>query len=201
MARKKSIQRRQQILDAAYKIFAEKGYHQTGIADIATELGLGHGTFYRYFQNKLDIFDNVVDMVIQRIGGVVAVENPSATDSLDAYREQTERIGRRLFDLFTLDEHLSKVLFYEALGITPELNAKVQEAMDQFGRLTEMYLTNGVSKGFLAPDLDTHVTARAINAMIFEGLRQSTLASTAVDVREAWMKAVIRLMFQGMKGE
>ena len=37
--------RRRQILQAAEKVFSEKGYHQTNIADIARELKIGHGTF------------------------------------------------------------------------------------------------------------------------------------------------------------
>ena len=195
MPRKQSSDRHGEILSAAYKVFAEKGYHQTGIADIATELGIGHGTFYRYFKNKLDIFEHVVELVIQKIGGVVALENPQATDNIQEYKEQSERIGNRLFDLFTQDEHLSQLLFYEALGITPELNKKLQTAMDTFAQLTELYLTNGVSKGFLAPELDTAVTARAINTMIFEGIRQ---AASGQDRSEAWLTAVLKLMFEGV---
>ena len=47
--------RTKEILDAAYKVFSEKGYHDAGIADIAAELQIGHGTIYRYFKNKADI--------------------------------------------------------------------------------------------------------------------------------------------------
>lgn len=195
MPRKRSSDRHEEILTAAYKVFAEKGYHRTGIADIATELGIGHGTFYRYFKNKLDIFEHVVEVVIQKIAGVVALENPQATDNLQDYREQSERIGNRLFDLFINDEHLSRLLFYEALGITPELNEKLQTAMDTFAQLTELYLKNGVSKGFLAPELDTAVTARAINAMIFEGIRR---AASRENHAEAWLTAVLKLMFEGV---
>jgi len=51
-------------LDASERIFAEKGYHATGIANIATELGIGHGTFYRYFKSKHDIALHVFDSVM-----------------------------------------------------------------------------------------------------------------------------------------
>jgi AcrR family transcriptional regulator len=43
--------RRSQILEAAYRAFASKGYRDTMVADIAQKLGIGHGTFYRYFAN------------------------------------------------------------------------------------------------------------------------------------------------------
>src|SRR5256884_8002554 len=55
--------RRNQILDAATKVFAEKGYHLTTIKDIATEAGIANGTIYNYFENKtalmLGIFDRL----------------------------------------------------------------------------------------------------------------------------------------------
>ncbi|MGZ3628309.1 MAG: TetR/AcrR family transcriptional regulator [Ktedonobacteraceae bacterium] len=55
--------RRNQILDAATKVFAEKGFHPTTIKDIAKEAGIADGTIYNYFENKtalmLGIFDRL----------------------------------------------------------------------------------------------------------------------------------------------
>ncbi len=45
--------RRDQILDAATKVFAEKGFHATTIKDIAREAEIADGTIYIYFKNKL----------------------------------------------------------------------------------------------------------------------------------------------------
>jgi AcrR family transcriptional regulator len=44
--------RRNQILDAAAGVFAEKGFHQTTIRDIAKAAGIADGTIYNYFENK-----------------------------------------------------------------------------------------------------------------------------------------------------
>lgn len=61
--------RRNQILDAAARLFAEKGFHSTTIKDIATEAGIAHGTIYNYFENKtallLGIFDRMKSLIIQ----------------------------------------------------------------------------------------------------------------------------------------
>ncbi len=72
--------RRNQILDAAAKVFAEKGFHPTTIKDIAVEAGIAHGTIYNYFENKtallLGIFDRMKASIIQ--------ENmPPAPDEID----------------------------------------------------------------------------------------------------------------------
>jgi len=50
-------ERRAQVLRHAKRIFARKGYHRTNIADIIARARIARGTFYLYFQNKRDIFE------------------------------------------------------------------------------------------------------------------------------------------------
>jgi AcrR family transcriptional regulator len=49
-------ERRRQILDQAARLFAERGYHPTAVADIVDSLGVGKGVFYWYFESKEDLF-------------------------------------------------------------------------------------------------------------------------------------------------
>src|SRR5215467_7095021 len=53
--------RRDQILDAATKVFAEKGFHPTTIKDIAREAGIADGTIYIYFENKTALMLGILD--------------------------------------------------------------------------------------------------------------------------------------------
>ena len=53
--------RRSQILDAATKVFAEKGFHPTTIKDIAREAGIADGTIYNYFENKTALMLGILD--------------------------------------------------------------------------------------------------------------------------------------------
>lgn len=57
--------RKQQIKDAAFKVFLEKGYQQTRIQDITTEAGISTGTFYLYYKDKRELFMDTVDDVIR----------------------------------------------------------------------------------------------------------------------------------------
>ncbi|MEA2365468.1 MAG: hypothetical protein QOE69_3045 [Thermoleophilaceae bacterium] len=47
---------RQRLLEAAAELFATKAYHQVAVADIAPESGVAVGSFYRYFENKEELF-------------------------------------------------------------------------------------------------------------------------------------------------
>src|SRR5947209_20545439 len=53
--------RRNQILDAATKVFAKKGFHPTTIKDIAKEAGIADGTIYNYFENKMSLMLGIFD--------------------------------------------------------------------------------------------------------------------------------------------
>ena len=52
---------RVELLAAAERVIARKGYHQTRIADIATEADVGLGTFYLHFKTKNEIFIELIE--------------------------------------------------------------------------------------------------------------------------------------------
>lgn len=53
--------RKQEILDTALKLFGEKGYEKTSIADIAKTIGVAQGLCYRYFPSKEALFDSAIE--------------------------------------------------------------------------------------------------------------------------------------------
>lgn len=197
----RAVERRAQILSEAVKVFGEKGFHGANIADIAKRTGLGHGTFYRYFKNKLDIFDAVIVTITSAIAAMVVEEGANESNTLDEYRAQLDRIGRKFLSIFEEHEALARLVFHEGLTVDPALTRKVRDAMELFAELTRAYLENGKRKGFLRDDLDTEITARAINAIIFESIEQVSSSKSPAVVGERWRKAVIRLMLDGIRSE
>jgi AcrR family transcriptional regulator len=201
MPRTKTEAKRQAILEAAAKVFAQQGYHPASVADLADEVGMGLGTFYRYFKNKLDVFHAVIDQVLLEVSQVVASEGPGDSRTLAEYRAQVERIGMGLFEAFDQNRQLARLLFVEAPGIDALLNVKLRESVVLFGQMTQAYLENGVARGFLRADLDTETTALAVNAMIFEGVRHVAIAGDPEAGRARWSKAVIAMMFSGIAAQ
>ena len=62
-----AARRTEEILDAAARVFAERGYRNTDVQVVADELGLGKGTIYRYFPSKRDLFLAAADRGMQRL--------------------------------------------------------------------------------------------------------------------------------------
>ncbi|MBW1989674.1 MAG: TetR/AcrR family transcriptional regulator [Deltaproteobacteria bacterium] len=199
MQEDKTEQKRAQILAAAMDVFAEKGYHKTRVSDIAERLAMGHGTFYRYFRNKLDIFDSVIDLVVDKIRAVAVEEDPESTNTADEFASQILRIGSRLYEIFMRDTRLARIIFYEALGVDRELNEKMDRVMATIHQYTELYLRNGMKKGFLQQDLDVPVLARSINAMIFGGAKDVMAAEEPEAMGKRWIMAISRLLMFGVR--
>ena len=197
MARTAVPGRRDAILDAAHSVFARKGYVATGVADLAAELGIGHGTVYRYFDNKRDVAVAVLDRALSRIAAVVAAESPWATSTLPEYRAQVERIGHRLYELFAADPAMGRLVFVDLAAVDPSLDLRLRNAYDLFATYTEAYLRNGVDKGFLRTDLDIDTAARVINAMIFEGAAEVSRLVDPTPLRDRWINTVMMLLFEG----
>jgi AcrR family transcriptional regulator len=68
--------RRAQLLDAAKRVFARRGYPAANIADICKEARVARGTLYQYFRNKRDVLIALLDDVAARVAQVLA-ERPS----------------------------------------------------------------------------------------------------------------------------
>jgi AcrR family transcriptional regulator len=190
--------RRTQIIEAAYEVFSAKGYTNTGIADIAATLGMGHGTFYRYFKNKRDILDQVVDYGVERIMQALELETAKPAETLREFREQLRRIGERLFELLDSEPGVGQVVLLEATSVDHEMTQRVMGLIDTFGALAGTFLQNGVRRGFLRKDLDTASVGRAITALTLPGLFAAVRGEAGEAERKRYVDAMVSLACDGI---
>lgn len=80
--------RRDQILRAAGRVFAKKGFTATKIADIATEAGLSHGLLYHYFRSKEAVYAALLEEMVE--------QKPTRAELVGAARTGMERVERTL---------------------------------------------------------------------------------------------------------
>jgi AcrR family transcriptional regulator len=76
-------EKKSMILDAATKIFAEKGYQYATISEVAKEAGISTGLLYSYFKNKLDLLLSVVILFWQNINQTNQEKLTSIRDPFD----------------------------------------------------------------------------------------------------------------------
>jgi len=155
-AKQQRAHRRQQILDAALRVFSAKGYHQTRIADIIEDAGIARGTFYLYFDSKEAIFHELLEDVLTRIDESVAGVDlePGALP----VREQLLNTVRRLFSVFRADRALAKLILREAVGLDAEVDAMLDGFYGRLHRWLDESLANGQRIGLIRA-VDTDLTA------------------------------------------
>ena len=64
---KEAEERKEEILDAAEKLFAAKGFDNTSTGDILDAVGIARGTLYYHFKSKEEILDGVIGRITSRL--------------------------------------------------------------------------------------------------------------------------------------
>lgn len=106
--------RRDDILSAARRVFAEKGYHDTTMADVARAAELSYGLVYWYFDSKEALFISLMDSeelaLRNHIDAATAALDPNPR-SEEAFRTAVQAT----FEFFEADRVVAKLLFRDAL--------------------------------------------------------------------------------------
>jgi AcrR family transcriptional regulator len=77
---------REDLIEAAERVISRKGFHQTRIADIATEADVGLGTFYLHFKTKNEIFIELIEVGAAHMREEIAEAKGAATEPADKLR-------------------------------------------------------------------------------------------------------------------
>lgn len=154
--RDQADRRREQLLEIGLRLFAERGFGATTIADIAGEAGVAHGLVYHYFASKDALLSAVLERFsfLPELGQIMDVApGRPATEILPAIAARfSAMIGRRA-DLLGLVVRESRT--------NPEVASALGEVADAGLALLTNYLTERVDAGELRPH-DVTVTARAL---------------------------------------
>ncbi|HEY0142834.1 MAG TPA: TetR/AcrR family transcriptional regulator [Thermoanaerobaculia bacterium] len=105
----RSEKSRQQILDAALKLFSHKGYGATSVRDIAEEAGLSKGNVYHHFPDKETIFRGLLDRYFQAMAQPDFPFNQALASG--TFPDNLEEMGRAVRDI-TIDYREYIALIY-----------------------------------------------------------------------------------------
>lgn len=190
--------RRNQILDAAAKVFAEKGFHPTTIKDIAVEASIAHGTIYNYFENKtallLGIFDRMKASVIQ--------ENiPLVADEIDLRTFIRTFISLPLMGLKKDNFALFRIVFSEMM-VNEELRTLYyKQILEPTLLLAEPYFQERTAKQGLNPT-DARLTIRAISGMVMGLTLEYIMGDSALTAQwEELPDFLTDLILNGLKND
>ena len=156
---KRGSQRREQLLDAAYRLFADQGYHGTTVGDVCDDLGVGKGVFYWYFESKEALFKELLRATLFQLrrGQQHAIEDVS--DPL----ERIERGIRASIDFFRSDPGLLSLI--RTAARYEEFAGALQEGQETVVADIASHIKEGMAVGAIRhgdPDLMAHGVLGAI---------------------------------------
>jgi TetR/AcrR family fatty acid metabolism transcriptional regulator len=193
--------RRQQILDAATKVFAANGFHRTTIRDVAREAGIADGTIYNYFANKSALLLAILDRLNETEQRETHFAGPAAGDPehfLGAYlQHRFEQFAVAGLDLF-------RVALPELL-VDAELRERYQQqVLAPTFTLAETYFQALAARGLLQTS-DPILTARAVPALVLGLILMRLLDDPYLEAHwnelPAWLADFIFHGLAGTKGD
>ena len=152
---------RQQILEAARRVFGRLGYLDAGIDDIVAEAGLARGSFYTYFPSKLELFKVLAAEVGDAIAAAVAPgPGERGLDPVSAL----DRSNRRYLDAYRRHAAIYGLLEQSA-SIDPELRQLRLHYRQVHVRRVTARIVSWQRRGLAAAGVDPATAAAALVSM------------------------------------
>ena len=146
-------EKRRQLLDAAVRVFARKGFHASRVGDIAEEAGVAHGLLYHYFASKEELLETVFretwSELLEAFARVEEAREPAS--------EQLRQVAAILLRSWRRDPDLVRVLVRE-VGRSQTLPSRVEE-IGQVFRAIERIVERGQAEGELRGDLEPRLAS------------------------------------------
>lgn len=160
--------REEEILEAAIKIFSEKGFSAATTSEIAKEAGVAEGTIFRYFKTKKDILIKVMTKVLEILGEKLIIER--LTNLFEENKEKSERdiliiILKDRLELFEKYWDMIKIVATEMQFHEDLREVFIKNVVVKGKNVVETFLSTGVNKGVFR-EVDTTIALRSLIGMV-----------------------------------
>jgi TetR/AcrR family fatty acid metabolism transcriptional regulator len=183
----------QQIIEAAVRVFARKGYYNSRVSDIAREAGIAAGTIYLYFKTKDDILvtlfrDKMADFV-DTVRKAIAVEPDAAS--------KVRRLVSLHFRILEDNPDLAEVVQVELRQGQKFFRGASSQEIGAYFALIGSVLEEGVAEGRFRSGLPVKVATKMLFGAMDQvatswvlGRRGYQLVDTAGPVAEIFLQGV-----------
>jgi AcrR family transcriptional regulator len=161
---KQKAKRKDQIIEAAAQIFAQKGYSGAIMADIAIQANIGKGTIYEYFKSKEDLFFAVFEWFQKKTEKAATVGisslGGSATDRLKVLNSTLMELWDEIKDVFVL------VMEFWAASSSAQRRQRFKgafkELYNDYRKIVSSLIQEGVNSGEFRSDIKPEPVAAAL---------------------------------------
>ncbi|SFH02198.1 transcriptional regulator, TetR family [Desulfotomaculum arcticum] len=180
---KRTGEKYQAIIEAAVKVIAENGYHNSQVSKIAKEAGVADGTIYLYFKNKEDV---LISLFRSKMGEFTA----SARQELKKLHNPFEKLAKLIalhFDRLESDRNLALVLQIQLRQSDASIRSGIAGPLKEYLNIIEDIVEQGIICDYFRDDVDPKLARQ----MIF-GTMDEVATSWVMSHREYSLTNLIR---------
>ena len=172
---------KQSIIDAGLKLFAQRGFHGTSIADIAKEAGVSKGLAYNYFKSKSEL----AEAILTQIHGFLEQYDKIFAEVTDPYK-LLELIIKGTFKHLRENEEFWKL--YTSFALQWEISIQMKKMFNEFEK---KYIKN-IENIFRSINVKNPKAEAYYLGAMFDGISIDYL----LDKEKYPLRSVERLMLQ-----
>jgi TetR/AcrR family transcriptional regulator, repressor of fatR-cypB operon len=192
--------RRKEIMDAAVKFFAEKGYNSTTLEEIAGNAEFGKGTLYNYFQGKEEIYKAIVDDVIENIDRIVK----TADTNSKSFTEFIERYTKDLFKYCLLNKYSFLLFVREIAHLDRDYqNLNREELVENYSGIRETFIKR-IEHAVKAKEIKKFNPAQLVvlyDHMVFPYIHHLIVCPYKGMKTEEEINFILLVLFEGVKNK
>jgi AcrR family transcriptional regulator len=182
------------ILDAAERLFGERGFRKTTLEDVAAAARVSRPLVYRYFGDKGVLFERVVDRVLKEWHAVLAAEAARATPST----AHTLRIVLAACLAFARNRSVLRgLLVRDADLVRSAAGGVIADDKNLLPRLIQEILERGVRRGDVRGDLATEDMAHVVSE-VFVSYSLLLLEGETGQVSDRRVEAIVETLLHGV---
>ncbi len=182
--------KRQRLLHASLRLFREKGFANTTVAEITAAAGVAKGTFFNYFATKEDV---LLALGEQTLGKLQL--NAQTVPGRESTRGKIKAIFAALAAGLDADRELVREMVYRGLRL-PDLADRRRARLD-FRATLILLLNQGQRLGEVRPDVDIHFVADTLYTLYFQQVVIWCSNDFQTCLREQ-LEQVVDLVFAGI---
>jgi TetR/AcrR family fatty acid metabolism transcriptional regulator len=186
--------KRDLILRAATKVFAQNGFFQSQVADVARVAGVAAGTVYLYFQNK----DDLLVSIFERSMSDVLADARAAVDGATEPGDRLRRIARLHLERLGRDKDLAVVFQVELRQSVKFMERFSETFLQDYFKLIRQAIADGQQGGAFRKDISATTATKIFFGALDEMATNWVLSRRKYDLR-AEADAVVDLFINGVK--
>jgi TetR/AcrR family fatty acid metabolism transcriptional regulator len=187
-------EKRDLILRAATKVFAQNGYFQSQVADVARVAGVAAGTVYLYFKSK----DDLLVSIFERSMNEVLAEGRAAIAVIDDPAERLSRLAHLHLGRLGRDKDLAVVFQVELRQSVKFMERFSETFLQDYFKLIRQAIADGQQSGAFRKDVSATTATKIFFGALDEMATNWVLSRRKYDLN-AEADAVVTLFIHGVK--